>query len=177
MALIVEDGTGLPNADSYVSLADADAYLALYGHAEWSAATDADAQVRKEVALRRATRFVDNLCQSGWIGRRFTSTQALDWPREGIVDELGHNWPVTKLPDALRHAVCELASRYFAGNAPDADLPRGGQVKRQKTDVLETEYFGNASSTTLLPVVVQLLSGLTLTSLTGFGSVPIVRCL
>ena len=44
-----------PAMDSYVSLVDADAYHAAYGHAEW-VGKSADA---RETALRSATQYVD----------------------------------------------------------------------------------------------------------------------
>ena len=40
MALIVEDGTGVTNANTYISEANADAYLAQFGpNTAWDAAT------------------------------------------------------------------------------------------------------------------------------------------
>lgn len=35
MHLIVEDGTGIPNADSYNSIAELDAYMVKFGYADW----------------------------------------------------------------------------------------------------------------------------------------------
>jgi len=55
MPLIVEDNTGLANAESYISVADADVYLANMGRTSWAAATTA----AKEIALRKATQYID----------------------------------------------------------------------------------------------------------------------
>lgn len=79
MALIVEDGTGLPNADSYQSVAGASAYHLAMGNSEWSAATEP----QQEAALRRATQYMDTRYQ--WIGKPLTTTQALALPRDLIV--------------------------------------------------------------------------------------------
>ena len=46
MALIVEDGTGLPNANSYVSVATADAYFAMSGQTAWTCPDTAKEIVR-----------------------------------------------------------------------------------------------------------------------------------
>lgn len=56
MALVVETGVGLTGADSYASVEAADAYwLSMGGNAAWTAANT----LSKEVALRRASEFVD----------------------------------------------------------------------------------------------------------------------
>jgi hypothetical protein len=39
-------------------------------------------------------------------------------------------------------------------------LDRGGQIKRKKVDVIETEYFANASPTTEFKAVMNRLRGL-----------------
>ena len=52
--LIVEDGTGLSNADSYASLAEANLYHANHGNVDWS---DIDATT-KEQLLRKATDYM-----------------------------------------------------------------------------------------------------------------------
>lgn len=107
MTLIVEDGTGLPDAVSYVAPAEADEYHAARGTAAWAAAT-AEA---KAAALVRATDYAD--AAYAYAGKRATSTQALEWPRVGGGAPGG-------VPRALRHAVCELAVRALAGGlTPD----------------------------------------------------------
>src|SRR5690606_27756416 len=92
MALIVEDGTGLPNAEAYISVADADSYFAKRGNSAWAALT-VDA---KEVALRLGADYMAAVYGPRWCGERLTDTQALDWPR----DEQG-------VPEAVKRANAE----------------------------------------------------------------------
>lgn len=102
MSLIVEDGTGLPNAESYVSVAQADAYFSATAVADWAAATLAD----REVALRRATAYMD--ARYSFRGERLRTVQALAWPRVGYgSSEVPENglWPVRP----VANACCELA--------------------------------------------------------------------
>jgi hypothetical protein len=40
MTLIVETGQGLPDAESFISVADADTYFTARGNAVWAALTD-----------------------------------------------------------------------------------------------------------------------------------------
>ena len=74
MALVVEDGTGLSTAESYISVADADTYHSDRGNALWTG-TDAV----KEEALRQATEYLD--ATYDWKGSISLTTQALNWPR------------------------------------------------------------------------------------------------
>lgn len=100
MALTVEDGTGLPNADSYVSLVDAAAYHTAMGNEAWDDALPAE----QEAALRRATQYLDTRYR--WRGEPLTDVQALAWPRTAA------DWPVR----AIKSACCELALRALAGS-------------------------------------------------------------
>ena len=83
MALVVikEDGTGLPNANSYAVAADGDAYHAghLYG-GPWAAATSDN----KGIALVMATRLIDAECD--FLGFHKSSVQSLQWPRVQVPD-------------------------------------------------------------------------------------------
>src|SRR5688572_6043385 len=82
MPLVVEDGTGLANADSYVSLAQADAYHITLGNTGWAGTNEL-----KEQALRRATRYIDFFYYDRWSGVRLNGRdQALQWPRIDAVD-------------------------------------------------------------------------------------------
>lgn len=101
MALIVEDGTGLATAESYVSVADADAYHTKMGATGW---TGSDAV--KEAALRKATQYIDT--EYLFIGEQVNyPTQRLEWPR--YVDK---DWPIRNVVEAC----CELALRALSSD-------------------------------------------------------------
>lgn len=132
MALVVEDGTGKSNAESYVSVAEADARHLAFGNTGW---TGADAA--KEAALRRATAYMMASYRTRWLGTRVRHDQALDWPRyiDGQVD----GWWIDSnvVPAEIRNACADLALRALAEDlAPD--LERG--VVREKVGPLEVEY-------------------------------------
>lgn len=81
MALIVEVGAGAIDAESYLSVSDANAYHTKNGNSTW---TGSDAV--KEAALRRATRYLDGRYRSRFLGyRTFAFAQALEWPREAVL--------------------------------------------------------------------------------------------
>lgn len=81
MALVIVTTAGAANANAYASLVDAEAYvLTLPVATDWATATDPI----KNAALVQATRMLDTLLWNGW--RTAPTTQALQWPRQGVVD-------------------------------------------------------------------------------------------
>lgn len=107
MALIVETGSGSTTAESYLSVADADTYLAAYGQTSWAATATGS----KEIALRKATRYIDTKFSARWKGKRSNETQALDFPRQNITDYDGWTISSTIVPQKLKDATAELAFR------------------------------------------------------------------
>ena len=81
MPIVVEDGTGLPDANAYVAIADVDAasLSGPYATPKWNELSDD----LKEQNLVVATAWLDSMVV--WLGYPLTSTQALQWPRSGVV--------------------------------------------------------------------------------------------
>lgn len=151
MALVVEDGTGKTDAESYISVADTDTYVQLHlrsantDRVEWLAAATAD----KEIALRQATDWLDIQFQQRWQGRRSNEDQALAWPRWGVVDFDGYTIESDSLPQDLLDATAEMAARGVSGDLfSDIDSPAGA-IKRTRDKVgpleSEIEYTGSAT--------------------------------
>lgn len=112
--LIVEDNTGLSNADSYISVNDALLYYEKYGGGE----TFADSNSNQEQALRNATRLVDGLIR--WIGTKLEDDQALEWPRkeqnnDGTFDTL-------VVPQVVKDAVCDIAELWLNDDISEARI-------------------------------------------------------
>lgn len=106
MAFVVEDGTGLPDATSLLSVADADAYHV--GHpdeAVWVAFTEPQKQARLNMASARATHLAK------WNGSKLLTTQALAWPRTGVYDAEQQLIPSSSVPAAVGYGIAELARR------------------------------------------------------------------
>ncbi|MGE8367004.1 DnaT-like ssDNA-binding protein [Cupriavidus sp.] len=111
--MAIDTNPGSQTADSFVSVAEADAYHAKRGNSAWAAAVTAT----KEGALVRASGFVD--AEYAWKGIRRTSTQALSWPRYDVVLD-GYPLLPDIIPARVKDAVCELALKALAGDiAPD----------------------------------------------------------
>lgn len=95
---------GGPNANSYASVADADAYIALrLNAAEWTAADTAT----KQAALVTATSMLNEMF--AWRGEPATTTQALHWPATDAIDCAGNDISSTTIPAAVKNATYEQA--------------------------------------------------------------------
>jgi hypothetical protein len=140
MTIIVEDGTGLANAESYVSVVDANTYHSKFGNDAW---TDLDTSV-KEQLLRKATDYMVAQYRLQYAGYRRYSTQSLDWPRlyVPLIDSLSANvFPqyvdFDIVPTTVKNACAELALKAYTAILMQ-DLTQG--VIREKVDVIEVEY-------------------------------------
>lgn len=125
--LTVETGEGLPGAESFASVADADAYLGDRGHTAWAAL----AEPAKEAALRLATDYLEAVYGPLWLSERRTEAQGLSWPRVG--------WP--GVPAPVRNACAELALRAASGPLmPD----QGPAVQSEQVGPLLVAYQDGA---------------------------------
>lgn len=163
MALIVEDGTGIANAESYVSLEDADVYHSRRGNTAWTTAPES----AREAALLQATAYID--AAYTFAGGARTMTQALRWPRTWFVG----------LPPNLRVATMELALRALAGPLlPDVSArTTTGQLIEQQVGPIREKYAAGSVTTTSgprYPMIDALLAPL-LGGLPGRNAARLVR--
>jgi len=130
MGLIVEDGTGKSDANTYVSLAEADAYFVDHGApASWSGVASGS----RIAALKYATSSMNSF---GWIGSLFNFTQALAWPRIGAIDAEGRD--VSGIPQRVKDAQCEYAF---------AHVQKSIVTPVDRNDVLQSVSAGSVSLT------------------------------
>lgn len=168
MALVVEDGSAKSDAESYVSVNEADAYFAKYGNTTWAGAQNA----AKEIALRKATDYMVSTFRGSWAGMRTVAQQALDWPRAYVVvDEFDIANNV--VPREVKAACCELA--IVALTSALMPTTAGRTKKRVKVGPLEVEYDGDGSGLTAYVAAVQRLEPF-LTAGSGGMSMKVVRC-
>lgn len=132
--LIVEDGTGLPDSNSYASLEEFKAYHLARGN-DIILLTDEVI----EALLIKASDYIDTSFQ--FLGNKLEAEQAMSFPRYG--EEF---YPATQnfyalVPKKLKNATCSLALILSTTEA-FSDITT---TKREKTkvDVIETEkeYF------------------------------------
>lgn len=125
---VVETGTGSATANSYASVADTTAYLENYStFAAWTSASAPN----KEHALREATRALDLRFGGRWSGFRYSSAQALDWPREYAYDSAGNEISSTTIPARIQQAAAALALLHLQGVEINATTLTTGDVKSE----------------------------------------------
>lgn len=165
MAFTVEDGTGVADANSYVTIAEAAAHFQDLNDEDWA---DADLKPR-QAALIKATQYLE--ATYTWVGTKKTKAQALGWPRSGAEDKDGFSIDSTIVPQKVKDAVFFLAKEALTSDLLPA-RDRGGAVKsaRVKVDVLEIEdeYLDSAPSETTYRMVDRMLTGLVEGSAGGF---------
>lgn len=150
MALI--ETAGATNADTYATLAEAQAYMdSLAYKAAWASAT----QAAREGALRSACRKLD-LCS--WKGTKTTGPQALEWPRYGVTDRSGYSIEASTIPTWLKNAQAEQALRELEEDR--GSDPALGQPSRVKAGPIEVEMGqGTRKAPALLSdLVLQMVS-------------------
>lgn len=143
MTITVETGAGLSNAVSYVSTADADAYWAAEADVTWSGYPTAE----REAALVRATREIDRLYSTRFIGIRTSLTQALAWPRSSATTSDGLEI-VASVPIQVKTAVIELARSAAAGDLRLVSDPADVSSETIKVGPIEisTDYAARKAS-------------------------------
>lgn len=130
MALTLEDGTGVANADSFVSLAEVRAFAS--SRAKSVSATDATL----EAQVRAAHDWLVSQ-EHKFQGYRTHDTQTLPFPRCGLA-LFGRSVDSQTIPQALKNAVCQLVVEIQTVDAqPTAE---GRVVISETVGPLSTTY-------------------------------------
>lgn len=135
MALIVEDGSIVPDADSYITLVDAKALADKFG---WELPTD-DAEA--ESALRNGASYID-LQEPSLCGARVSAEQSLAYPRKGVTI---NGFPVAEdsIPKQVIKAQVAAAVEY--GKGTDVRASSDGRITTHEEVVgaVVVEYADN----------------------------------
>lgn len=153
MALIIEDGTQVADAVSYVDKA----YVIGFALARGVTFPSADAEA--EALIVKAMDYVEGV-EERFLGTRVSADQELSWPRAGVYL---HGFEVAEdsIPKPLKKAVAQLAIEAMTQDlAPNGT---GKEVIRKKLDVIETQYAetGSSLATPIFPKVEAFLDQLT----------------
>ena len=186
MAVAIDATVGGANANSYLTLADAQAIID--GFVEdadvtaWASATTD----QKNRALFTATQRLD---RERYLGARATDTQALQWPRTGVrkpdtyINTYAVGFPFrittdyftdTEIPDQVKYAQAVLA--VFLHNNTDAlglsGLEDYKNVKIGSIDVTPNLGYGAVGADKVPPLMERYLTGL---RISGPGNFSIRR--
>ncbi|OYW88034.1 MAG: hypothetical protein B7Z23_13200, partial [Pseudomonadales bacterium 32-61-5] len=100
MTLIIEDGGGKPDSESYATAVELVSYAANYG------VTIPATVEAQEALLRRAALQMQVM---GWKGRKASAAQALAWPRADVELD-GEILPSTYIPARIQYGQMALAA-------------------------------------------------------------------
>lgn len=129
--IVVEDGTQVSGANSYITEAE----LATY-------ASDRGVTVAGTAAilLIEAMDYIESLSYKGY---KLTETQALVWPRGDVYVD-GYYIDQDEIPQLLKDSQAEVALAIDAGNGPLDNLER--KVESESVDSISITYANNSSS-------------------------------
>jgi len=175
MALVVEDGSGLVNAASYISVSFADSYHRTRGNTGWAAIEAAN----KTALVIKATEWLDAEYYFAGEPTYPETPQALQWPRAGIFDENCTLLASDALPVALQRATAELAlalgTTTDGGGAP-AMVEGNIFRRRERQGFAESETEGNTdASVRFYPRVHNLIAPFIIGKRSGGGSAMLLR--
>lgn len=162
MTLKPEDGTGLIDANSYASQAQADAYHDGRLHSlAWTAASP----TVKDRALAMATTVLD--ATTRWQGARKTAGQALAWPRTGASFD---GLEVTDaVPTPVVQATSELARLLIAEDLTQDVGQNDIQSLNLGKGAMEIAFRSGKEKKRIPAIVEELLQGLGTMAAAGGG--------
>lgn len=134
MSLIVENGTGLANADAYTGLVHFKEYCSHRGY-RWEDAED----FAIENAIRLATGYIDTIGR--YKGARLLEGQSLEFPRSDLTD--WSDYTIAGVPERVKHACIELAFKALSESLYK-DLDRGGRVVSESVGPISVSYAADA---------------------------------
>ena len=160
MALILEDGTVVTNANTYATADTVESYCSDRLLTMASGDTvEGESTEDKEAAILRAMVFIES---QDYKGVKTDRDNPLKWPRDGVEDLDGFAVESDEIPQEVINALCRaFYEEMIDPGVLQPNVGRDDLVKREKIDVIETEYFEHRSPvTTRFTVINDYLKGL-----------------
>lgn len=127
--LMIEDGTGIEGANSYVSVSYADSYFALRGNEAWA---DLDLAA-KEIALVKGTDYADTRFANRLQSPPLVASQSLLFPKRFFITPTFIR--IEGVPEAWKKAVCEYALISTTRELFTASQTGAKEIKSKETTV------------------------------------------
>jgi hypothetical protein len=145
---------GGTSANSYCTVLEADTYNDNFSSGSAWAVAASDQKIR---ALLTATRLIDE--HYDFDGMATTWTQALQWPRSGMLDVKGAPIPYTEIPQKLKDATAEYARQLLAGDrTADSDVLTQGVSSFEAEGAIKVTFRDVIPSSVIPSAVTQMLS-------------------
>ena len=157
--ITVEDGTGIANANSYITLVYFTDYCSDLGltTSDSNELEDEDEESLQK-AMLRSMAFIDS---HDFKGYKADDDYSLEWPRVGVEDRNGYAIDSDEIPTNLKLAQARASyEEYINSGSLQKNLERGDMVTMEKIDVLQFEYDTYAPKTTVFQIIDGYLKGL-----------------
>jgi len=169
VGIVVEDGTVVAGANSYVTRSQTDSYFKDVNDTVWSTVTGSN----KDAAIVNASRYLQQQYRLRWLGSRVDAYQSVDWPRRGVpvvdffdpfFNQIGtplafqdtYYIPEDEIPQEVKDAQMLLARAQIdnsGGLTITLQEALGRETSKEKVGSLEVHYMtpaegGSARQTT-----------------------------
>jgi len=141
MTIVIEDGSVVLDANSYITVSGVDSYASDYGYSSWGTTTD----TIKEQSLLRGMRYIEGL---SFKGCRSTEDQSLAFPRSDLYDRDDYLIDSTTVPAKVISAVCEAAIMSLPTSDIDLQPSRSKDDYRKKIEIagiVVEEWFADST--------------------------------
>jgi len=146
MALVIEDGSVVTGANSYVTLAEFKA---------WADSRDISYNADDNVLEAQILRAMDYIERLYFIGNKANENQPLQWPRtEALID--GYYADATEIPKEVKIAVYEATVVEAAGYSELEIQSR--KTLRERVGDIEVQYADNSENRTITPALQYALN-------------------
>lgn len=152
MALVIEDGSIVDGANSYVTAEEFVVWANNRFGSDRAGAVNCDADAER--LILRATDYFE---AQSFIGTKKQSTQLMQWPRNNVYID-GYYESSSSIPVLVKRAIFELAYAEEQGSSELSSVDR--KVKREKVDVIEVEYADSSASSVINRAVSSAMSKL-----------------
>ena len=132
MTLVVEDGTLIEGANTYLSLDDVRAYALARG----TTLTSNDTKLTTYVV--QAMDYLESFADE-FKGTKTSSDQSLQWPRTDVVID-GSDYPDDEIPIAVKHALGRLIMDISSGIVLMPTVEGGPFVTEEQIGTIRTAY-------------------------------------
>lgn len=159
MALVIETGAVVPGANSWVTLAEIDAYHTARGTAGWIAII---ADPTREVFALKAAQQMEVRYRTMWHGKKAGGSQPMSWPRINVYDEDGYEIPINTVPQLVKNAQCEVAELIRAGSSlVQAEVSASqASVSSESVGPISISYGRSTQMVSYFPFVDEMLAPL-----------------
>ena len=125
LTLILEDGTGVTNANSYVTLQEVSTYAETILGSTW----DQNCSLQL-LAVVNASRFIDQKYGARYKGVPLTETQGLLYPRTQLCGT-----STVGVPKGLKNAVAQAALQFIEDGSLDLNANQDNAIKSKAVGI------------------------------------------